>query len=103
MVVKLQQADGVKVYNITADKVLPAWIKKKKGTQLSKDPEYANHVELIQDLGLPSTCHKVKVTQDQQYVFACGVHAPRIRVYDVHDMALKFERHFDAEIMNFQV
>lgn len=101
--VKLQQADGAKVYNLTADKVQPEWVKKKKGTRLSRDVDYANHVELLQDFGFPSACHKVKVTRDGQHVFASGVHAPRVRVYEVANLALKFEHHFDSEIVNFQV
>lgn len=100
--VKLQQADGAQVYNITADKVQPEWVKKKKGTRLSRDADYANHIELLQDFGLPSACHKVKITRDGQHVFASGVHAPRVRVYDVNNLALKFEHHFDSEIVNFQ-
>jgi hypothetical protein len=54
MVVKVQEADGVKVYNITADKTLPAWVKKRKNAQLSRDAGYAKHVDLIQVL--PSSC-----------------------------------------------
>lgn len=48
MVVKLQEADGVKVYNVTADKALPAWVKKTKNARLSRDAEYARHIDLIQ-------------------------------------------------------
>ena len=43
------------------------------------------------------------MTQDQQYVVATGVHAPRVSVYDVGQLAQKFERHFDSEIVDFQV
>ena len=48
MVVKLQEADGVKVYNVTADKALPAWVKKTKNARLGRDAEYARHLDLIQ-------------------------------------------------------
>lgn len=48
MVVRLQESDGVKVYNVTADKTLPSWVKKKKGAKLSRDADYAHHIELIQ-------------------------------------------------------
>lgn len=34
---------------------------------------------------------------------ASGVHAPRVAVYDVEQLALKFDRHFDSEIVDFQV
>jgi ribosome biogenesis protein ENP2 len=103
MVVKLYESDGVKVYNITADKVLPSWVSKKRGRKLSRDAGYAQHIDLIQDFGFPSACQRIKISQDQQYIFATGVHAPRVRVYDLHNLALKFERHFDSEIVDFQV
>lgn len=48
MVVKLYESDGVKVFNITADKVLPQWVQKKKGRKLSRDEGYARHIELLQ-------------------------------------------------------
>lgn len=60
-------------------------------------------VELLQEFAFPSVCQKIKVTPDEQYLFATGLHAPRVRVYDVSQLSLKFERHFDAEIVDFQV
>ena len=48
MVVKLYESDGVKVFNITADKVLPQWVQKKRGRKLSRDEGYARHIELLQ-------------------------------------------------------
>lgn len=57
----------------------------------------------LQDFGCPSACHRIKIAPDEQHIFACGVHAPRVRVYDLHNLSLKFERHFDSEIINFQV
>ena len=56
MVVKLQEADGVKVYNITADKTLPAWVKKTNNARLSRDAEYAKHIDLVQARPSPQTC-----------------------------------------------
>jgi hypothetical protein len=57
----------------------------------------------LQDFGFPSACHKIKVTADRQYIVATGVHAPRVAVYDVEQLAMKFERHFDSEVVDFQV
>jgi hypothetical protein len=76
MVVKLQDSDGVKVYNITADKVLPAWVQKKKGSKLSRDVDYAKHVDLVQvrpNRELPCTAEK----QDQRHISSehCQYHA----------------------------
>ena len=103
MVVKLYEADGVKVFNVTADKVIPAWVSKKRGKKLSRDADYARHIDLIQDFGFPSACQRIKITQDHEYIFTTGVHAPRVRVYDLRNLSMKFERHFNSEVVEFQV
>ena len=54
-------------------------------------------------MGFPSACHRIKASRDGQFIFATGVHAPRLRVYDTANYSLKFERHFDSEIVDFQV
>lgn len=60
-------------------------------------------MELIQDLEFPAACHRMKATPDGQFLFATGIHAPRLRVYELGQLSMKFERHFDAEIVDFQV
>lgn len=55
MVVKLYESDGVKVFNVTADKVLPQWVQKKRGRKLSRDEGYARHIELLQVSSRPQT------------------------------------------------
>ena len=60
-------------------------------------------VELIQDLEFPAACHRMKATPDGQFLFATGIHAPRLRVYELGQLSMKFERHFDSEIIDFQV
>jgi len=57
----------------------------------------------VQDLEFPAACHRLKATPDGQYLFATGIHAPRLRVYELSQLSMKFERHFDAEIVDFQV
>ncbi len=57
----------------------------------------------MQDLEFPAACHRLKPTPDGQYLFATGIHAPRLRVYELSQLSMKFERHFDAEIVDFQV
>ena len=106
-------------------------------------------IELVQDLEFPAACHRLKLTLDGEYLFATGIHPPRVRhaltqchtpicqchpqialpmacttdlplyapklvdprralcvqvrVYELGQLSLKFERHFDAEIIDFQV
>lgn len=104
MGVQVQDSDGVKVYNVTAGKKQAQWLnEKRKKVSRSKDAAYATHVELIQDFAFPSACHRMKYSPDGQYIFCTGVHAPRVRVYELANLSLKFERHFDAEVVDFQV
>ena len=38
-----------------------------------------------------------------QLLFATGIHAPRLRVYELSQLSMKFERHVDTEIVDFRV
>ena len=44
--------------------------------------------------------HRLKLTPDGSTLIAAGLHAPRIRVYDLANMSMKFERHLDAEVVD---
>lgn len=63
MVVKLYESDGVKVFNVTADKVLPQWVQKKRGRKLSRDEGYARHIELLQVRLSPPPMMPVRVAE----------------------------------------
>ena len=71
--------------------------KKKKKKKLSR------RIELVQDLGFPAAAHRLKLSPDGQFLFATGTHAPRVRVYELSQLSMKFERHFDAEVVDFQI
>lgn len=43
------------------------------------------------------------MTPAGQHIVATGVYKPQMRVFELADMALKFERHSDAENVQFQV
>ncbi|CAK0744566.1 hypothetical protein CVIRNUC_001558 [Coccomyxa viridis] len=103
MTMKLTSTGGVKVYNVTSSKSTPDWLKGKTKGSLRKDDEYRRRIELIQDLEFPAACHRLKLTPDGEYLFTTGIHPPRVRVYELGQMSLKFERHFDAEIIDFQI
>ena len=84
-------------------KNVPSWLSDKKKKSLRKDEDYRRRVELIQDFAFPAACQRLKITPDGQYIFASGYHPPRVRVYDVSQLSMKFERHLDAEIVDFQI
>jgi len=58
---------------------------------------------LIQDFEFPEASNKIKCTADGNYTVATGVYKPQMRVYEFAEMSMKFERHTDAENVNFEV
>eukprot|EP00873_Tetraselmis_striata_P029749 jgi/Tetstr1/450013/TSEL_037060.t1 len=103
MSLKVSASDGVKVYNVSTSKKLPDWLSNKKKRSLRKDEEFRRRVELVQDLSFPSACTTLKASQDGEYLFAAGLHAPQIRCYELSQLSMKFSRHMDSEIVDFQV
>jgi hypothetical protein len=60
-------------------------------------------VELLQDLEFPAACQRIKATPDGQFIYASGYHPPIVKLYDLANLSLKFDRHLDAEVVDFQV
>lgn len=84
-------------------KSIPSWVSDAKKKSLRKDEEYRKRVELIQDFEFPAACQRIKATSDGQYIFATGYHPPRVRVYDLSQLSMKFERYLESEIVDFQI
>lgn len=60
-------------------------------------------VELIQDLRFDTATTRIKASSDGEYVIASGIYPPQVKVYELRELALKFERHLVSEIINFEV
>jgi len=60
-------------------------------------------IELLQDFDMPGLSTTVKVTPDGQYILATGIYKPRIKCFDVNNLAMKFERCFDSEAVTFEI
>lgn len=45
----------------------------------------------------------LKATRDGKYIMATGVYKPQIRVFDLDQMAMKFERHTNCENVAFEI
>ncbi|CAI4062597.1 hypothetical protein SKDZ_07G3880 [Saccharomyces kudriavzevii ZP591] len=106
MVLKSTSANDVSVYQVSGTNVsrsLPDWIAKKRKRQLKNDLEYQNRVELIQDFEFSEASNKIKVSKDGQYCMATGTYKPQIHVYDFANLSLKFDRHTDAENVDFAI
>ncbi|KAG7169607.1 Nucleolar protein 10-like [Homarus americanus] len=100
----LDGRNNVKVYNLSAGKSLPEWLTDRKRRQLSKrDVEFRRRIELIQDFTMPDVSGCVRVSPDGRYILATGTYKPRVKCYEVAALSLKFERCFDAEVIQFEV
>lgn len=53
----------------------------------------------MQDFKFNTASHCVTFTDDGQYIVAAGSYPPQVKVYDTEDLALKFERHVDSDII----
>ncbi|GFR41480.1 hypothetical protein Agub_g2171, partial [Astrephomene gubernaculifera] len=103
MTLKVSAPDGVKVYHITSGKTLPQWLAESKKKSLRKNEEYRRRLELIQDFGFKSAAQRIKISPDRNYVFASGYHPFSVRCFDLGNLAMKFERNLDAEVVDFCV
>lgn len=106
MVLKSTSASDVSVYQVSGTNIarsLPDWVAKKRKRSLKNDLEYQNRVELIQDFEFSEASNKIKVTKDGQYCMATGTYKPQIHVYDFANLSLKFDRHTDAENVDFVI
>ncbi|AMD21472.1 HER193Wp [Eremothecium sinecaudum] len=104
MVLKSTSISDVSVYQVSGTNVsrsLPDWIAKKRKRSLKNDLEWQNRVELIQDFEFSEASNKIKVSPDGQFAMATGTYKPQIHVYDFANLSMKFERHTDAENVDF--
>ncbi len=102
---------AVKVYTVNgaaagSSSSLPDWLTRKRSAAKGKRAireHVEGTVELIQGFEFPEASNKIKVTHDGHHVIATGVYKPQIRVWDLDQLSLKFERHSDAENIDFVV
>lgn len=101
---KSTSINGVKMYSIVGEqRSLATWLNPKKLRALRKDADYMQRVEVLQDLKFETATTKIKATPDGEYLIASGIYPPQIKVYELKQMSLKFERHLISEIIDFQV
>ena len=105
-------ADPVKVYTVngaatSSSSSLPDWLTRKRAAKAKGKRAIREHVEgtieLIQGFEFPEASNRVKTTRDGHHVIATGTYKPQIRVWDLDQLTLKFERHSDAENVDFVV
>uniref|UniRef100_A0A5B7AG30 Putative nucleolar protein 10 n=1 Tax=Davidia involucrata TaxID=16924 RepID=A0A5B7AG30_DAVIN len=96
--------NGVKMYTVTGQhRSVATWLPPKKLRALRKDKDYMQRVDLIQDLRFETATTRIKATPDGEFLIASGIYPPQVKVYELRELSLKFERHLVSEIINFQV
>eukprot|EP00033_Pygsuia_biforma_P002215 GCRY01002455.1.p1 GENE.GCRY01002455.1~~GCRY01002455.1.p1 ORF type:complete len:654 (-),score=178.07 GCRY01002455.1:336-2297(-) len=99
---QVQNSSGVKIYNVSAGKNLPEWQKEAKKRSLRYDQDFRRRIELLQEFDFPAAGNRVKASPNGIYFGASGVYQPRIKIFDLNELTLKFERHLETEIVQFQ-
>jgi ribosome biogenesis protein ENP2 len=86
---------------------LQDWLVRKRAAKGKGKRVIREHVEgaieLIQHFEFPEASNRVKSTRDGHHVIATGTYKPQMRVWDLDQLALKFERHADIENVDFIV
>lgn len=102
----------VKVYTVNGAVVgssssIPDWLTKSRTSKARGKRAFREHVEgqieLIQGFEFPEASNKIKSTRDGHHAIATGTYKPQMRVWDLDELTLKFERHGDAENVDFIV
>ncbi|KAL1943819.1 hypothetical protein VTO73DRAFT_3637 [Trametes versicolor] len=101
---------AVKVYTVNGEasgssSSLPDWLTRKRDAKGKGKRAIREHIEgsieLIQHFDFPEASNKVKTTRDGRHALATGTYKPQIKVWDLDELSLKFERHTDAENVDF--
>ena len=113
MVALSDDPGSIKVYTVngassSSASSLPDWLTRKRAVKgNSKKRAIKERIEgtidLIQEFEFPEASNKIKTTRDGHHAIATGVYKPQMRVYDLDQLTLKFERHTDAENVDFCV
>ncbi|RUP51044.1 hypothetical protein BC936DRAFT_150153 [Jimgerdemannia flammicorona] len=106
MVLQVSNPNNVKIYTVSGgigSRSIPDWLARRKRRALKNDIDWRSRVELIQDFEFPEASNRIKTTRDGKFVVATGVYKPQMRVYEYAEMSMKFDRHTDAENVNFEI
>lgn len=102
MVLAVSSLNGVKVYNLSAGKTLPEWLESTntaKERSLRYNQDFRRRLELIQDFTFPTASSHVAMSRDGRYIVAAGNYRPQVKVFELDQLGLKFERHIDSDVV----
>ncbi|OZJ04886.1 hypothetical protein BZG36_02508 [Bifiguratus adelaidae] len=106
MVLEVTNPNNVKIYTVSGglgSRAIPDWLARRKRKALKRDLDYRTRIELIQDFEFPEASNRIKLTRDGKFAIATGVYKPQMRVFEFSEMSMKFDRHTDAENVNFEI
>ena len=106
-----------KIYTVngpssTSSSTLPTWITTKPRSvrpagsthrKRVKTQREIGQLELIQDFAFPEAAIKIKSTEDGNFAIGTGTYKPMMKVWDLNDLTVKFERVTEAENVDFVV
>lgn len=102
---------SAKVYTVNgaasgSSSSLPDWLTRKRASKKGKrsvKEHYEGTINLIQEFEFPEASNRIRTTRDGHHAIATGVYKPQMRCFDLDELSLKFERHTDAENVDFTV
>jgi ribosome biogenesis protein ENP2 len=104
-----------KIYTVngpssTSSATLPSWIAVKQRPRTvngqrkrTKTQHTVGQLELVQDFAFPQAANKIKTTPDGLHAMGTGTYKPMVKVWDLEQLSVKFERVTDAENVDFVV
>lgn len=109
----LPDPGSVKVYTVNgapsgSSSSLPDWLTRKraikdKGKRGAIKEQVEGTLELVQSFEFPEASNRIKTTRDGHHAVATGTYKPQMKVWDLDQLSQKFERHSDAENVDFIV
>ncbi|KAF9578084.1 hypothetical protein BGW38_006321, partial [Lunasporangiospora selenospora] len=109
MSLQVQNANNVKIYTVSGSKgsrAIPDWLARRNKKALKNDlgkTKDKDSASTSPQAFAPLASNKIRTTRDKKFVLATGVYKPQIRVYEYAEMSMKFDRHTDAENVDFQM
>ncbi|ETO34257.1 Nucleolar protein [Reticulomyxa filosa] len=97
---------GVKVYDLTFGKTAEQWQEEKRVghvQSLRYNEAYRRRVEFIQDAVFQVGSTKVCMSEDGYWMVAIGVYPPKVKVFDLSHLSLKFERGLESEAVDLVI
>lgn len=89
---------GVKVYDLEGKKSLQQILENSK-LKARYNEDAKNYTTLIDDLEFPVATNSIRLTADENHLWATGVYPPQVKCFVLDDLTMKFQRNCDSEVV----